>query len=285
MTESSDTNPSRPRLELGEFLKKKRAALKRSDFGIESAGPIRSKGLRREDVAYLTHVSLSWYTWLEQGKDISVSARFLSRLADALRLDEAERRYLFRLCGQQAPQGRPLPDGAGASPQLVRLLGAIRGAAFVIDRRWDVVAANRYAEALFGIRLPVQAQPPNVMRLLFLDGAHRALMPDWESDARKAVAKFRLDVREAAMPELEAMVAELRGLSAEFDAFWREAAVASRTEDRRVFRHPAVGELRLGYTLLDVAGRPDLRLNVYVPEDESSVQGLDRLVEIGSAGR
>ena len=280
MSEGIGINPARPRAELSEFLRKKRAGLKRGDFGISSAGRARSQGLRREDVAWLTHVSLSWYTWLEQGKDISVSARFLARLADVLRLDEAERRYLFRLCGQQAPQEHVMPAGHGVSSRLQRLLDAIEGAAFVIDRCWDVIAANRHAQALFGIRLAADAPPPNVLRLLFLDDAHKALMPDWDKDAAQAVAKLRLDLSEGGASALQELVAELRSRSAAFDGFWREAAVASRAEDGRVLCHPAVGELRLGYSLFDVAGRPDLRLNVYVAEDAPSAQAMRRLVQM-----
>lgn len=108
MEMQEDQRSAKPRADLSEFLRAKRAELSRDDFGICHTGRMRSKGLRREDIAYLTHVSLTWYTWLEQGRDISVSPRLLSRLASTLRLNEAERRYLFRLCGLQPSTGRNL---------------------------------------------------------------------------------------------------------------------------------------------------------------------------------
>ncbi|WP_231586449.1 helix-turn-helix transcriptional regulator [Cupriavidus basilensis] len=269
----------KPRTELSEFLKTKRAELNRDDFGIGHTGRMRSKGLRREDIAHLAHVSLTWYTWLEQGRDINVSPGLLSRLANTLRLNEAERRYLFRLCGLQLNSGRKLLTSSDVSQGLARLLSAVRGVAFVINMRWDILAANRYAKALFDIDLPSIGYRQNVLELIFLDERHKALMPHWEHDARKAVAKFRLDLTEAGIPEMVDLVAALREQSTLFDLFWREAEVASRSEEVRVFTHPRVGELRLEYTLFDVGDQQDLRLNVYVPADPLSEQKLDQLLQ------
>ncbi|GMG92323.1 transcriptional regulator [Cupriavidus sp. TKC] len=281
MEMQEDQRSAKPRADLSEFLRAKRAELSRDDFGICHTGRMRSKGLRREDIAYLTHVSLTWYTWLEQGRDISVSPRLLSRLASTLRLNEAERRYLFRLCGLQPSTGRNLLKRQDVSQGLVRLLHAIRGAAFVINMRWDILAANHYAEALFGINLSSLDHAPNVLSLIFLDERHKGLMQHWERDARKAVAKFRLDLIEADIPEMEELVADLKMKSASFDLFWRDAEVASRLEEDRVFVHPRVGELKLGYTLFDVGDRQDLRLNVYVPTDPLSELRLDQLLRDG----
>ena len=234
--------------------------------------------MRREDVAYLTDVSLSWYSWLEQGKDIRVSAEFLSRLSNILRLTPAEHRYLFRLCGHPAPPRATFQENPEISGHLTRLLQAIRGAAFVINMRWDVLAANRYAEALFGIKLTDHRSPPNILELMFFDEAHMALMPHWEMGAKKAVAKFRLDVSESGSPEMLAMVARLRDGSATFDRFWRESGVAERSEEARTFLHPGVGELSFGYTLFSVGDRRDLRLNVYVAADASTERKLEQLL-------
>ncbi|MFT4103072.1 MAG: hypothetical protein QM674_18960 [Burkholderiaceae bacterium] len=191
---------------------------------------------------------------------------------------------MFRLCDRQAPEGSRILDHRDVGPRLARMLGAIGGPAFLINLRWDVVAANRYAEAFLGIRLADQEQAPNVLKLVFLDDAHRALMPDWEQVARKAVAKFRLDSSESEMPEMRDLVAELRGSSTEFDRFWSESDVASRRDETRVFVHPQVGEMRFGYTLFDVGDRRDLRLNVYVADDDPSQQRLDRLMSIFGGG-
>lgn len=275
MGENEVSRKDKPRTELSTFLRTKRAQMSKNCEAIGEPRRAPAKGLRREDVAYLTHVSLTWYTWLEQGRDISVSARFLSRLARVLNLNEAERRYLFRLCGREVPRGASTLDASQvASPQLERLLHAIQGPAFVINMRWDIVAANQYAMALFGVKLSLPAGSPNVLKLIFLDKAHRALMPDWENDARKAVAKFRLDVYEAGIEEMDQLVCELLDSSREFRGFWRDAGVASRKEESRIFARPAVGVLRFNYSLFDVADRPGLRLNVYIAEDDESDEKL-----------
>lgn len=280
MPNAKDNPNVRPRAELGEFLKKKRLGLHQADYGIarEGKGIRRTKGLRREDIAHLTHVSLSWYTWLEQGKDIRVSVEFLSRLSDILRLAPAEHRYLLRLCGQPTHAVGKFQATPEIGEHLIRLLETIRGAAFVINMRWDVLAANRYAEALFGIKLADQRDRPNVLELMFFDEAHMALMPDWERDAQKAVAKFRLDTSESESPEMSAMVTKLREDSAAFDRLWRESGVAERSEETRTLLHPRVGELSLGYTLFSVGDRRDLRLNVYVAADEATERKLDQLL-------
>lgn len=257
------------RSELSAFLRKKRSELDPAWFGIARVGQRRTKGLRREDIAHLAHVSLSWYTWLEQGKPIKVSAQLLGRLARTLKLSNAETRYLYSLCDHRMPDvAQPPEGGSQVSIRLIAMLNSIAGPAFFINRRWDVLSANRAAEAVFGIQILKADDDLNILELIFLNDDHRKMMPNWERDARLAVAKFRLDVTES-LPEDDLLewADELRNKSSEFAAFWAETAVSDRVEDEKFFHHPKVGLLNFGYTHFHVSERPELRLNVYTAAD------------------
>jgi transcriptional regulator with XRE-family HTH domain len=203
------------------------------DVGLPAGGRRRTPGLRREEVARLADVGVSWYTWLEQGRDTHVSEPFLERLACALRLTPTERAHLFELAHGR-PAARPAISPDRVSGALQRVLDAYPSPALVSTRRWDVLAWNEPAVILYGALglLPIERR--NGLWSMFMSPERRSRMPGWENDARGAVAGFRLDAAHATdRTEFDALAAELASVSPEFARFWGEHDVVEGPEGRR----------------------------------------------------
>lgn len=227
---------ARNRVELGTFLRTRREALTPLEVGLPAGGRRRTPGLRREEVAALAGVGLTWYTWLEQGRDIGVSAMFLDNLARVLRLDAAERRHLF-LLAHQRPPSEPGRTFCTVPPIVLRVMNDLEPhAAYVINLRWDVLAHNATVGALFGF----DAHPPerrNLLWLLFADPLLRARFVHWETDAAAMLESFRRDF--AAAPgdaDARRLVEELEAVSPEFKALWRRTDVRAGCTGRRLLR-------------------------------------------------
>jgi transcriptional regulator with XRE-family HTH domain len=262
---------------LGTYLRDRRTRLDPAALGFPLARR-RTAGLRREEVAQRANVSTTWYTWLEQGRGGAPSASVLDRIARALMLTDAEREHLFLLA-----LGR-LPDAHyrgvdSVTPRLQRVLDSLDPSpAFVKSATWDVVAWNRAAAHVFidyGALAPAER---NVLRLMFCDPRVRELQADWESVARFVVATFRADaLRAGAAKYVDALVAELRGRSPEFDAMWRDNDVRTHGEGTKFVRHRKAGLLGLEYSAFAVDGRPDLTLVIYnpaTPADAARIRAL-----------
>ena len=256
------------RRRLGEFVRSHRSRLKPLDVGLTAGTRRRTPGLRREEVAQLCGVSATWLTWIEQGRDVSVSPAALGRIASALRLSRAERRYLFDLAGKRDPEG----DTDAIDPQAPAALGAMIAAialpAYVLDRRWRAQAWNVRAASLFVGWLDDANQDceRNLLRYIFCHPAARRLIDDWDSRARRVVAEFRADnSRHMDDPQIGALIDELRSQSEVFTRLWDEQAVLAREGGERSFDHPRLGVLRYEQMTFEVASRPDLKLIVLSP--------------------
>ncbi|WP_435278790.1 helix-turn-helix domain-containing protein, partial [Rhodococcus yananensis] len=214
--------------ELGTFLKARRAELTPREAGLgDGAGPRRVAGLRREEVAHLASISTDYYTRIEQGR-IQVSAPVLGTLADVLRLDDDQRRYLFSLAGKPSTR-TPRQSTQRVKPQLQRLLDDLGATpAIVMGRRMDVLAWNRLAAAMITDFGQVPAKHRNYVRILFTDPAMRTLYKDWESVAKTAVAQLRMEAAKYPDdPRLASLVGELSVTDAQFSAWWAARNVAS----------------------------------------------------------
>jgi len=279
------------RRQSGAFLRSRRARLTPSDVGLPDGFRRRTPGLRREEVALLAGVGATWYTWLEQGRDVRPSAEVLSALADALRLDAAERRHLYIL------NDRPPPDPKPAGPErveqpLLRMLDSLtRQPAYVLGRRWDVLAWNRAAELLFGDYGKLEGDERNIMHIVFANKAHRKLLVDWDDVASTALAMFRADsARYAGDPDFERLIGGLMRISAEFRALWsRQDVLRSLSSNKRI-KHPVAGRMTFEYTTFEVTGQADMKLVVYTPLDSDQTVGkfdalLKRTVGAGKRGR
>lgn len=272
---SAQSAPEVRRRESGAFLRSRRERLTPADVGLAGGFRRRTPGLRREEVALLAGVGTTWYTWLEQGRDVRPSGEVLVALADALKLDPAERRHLFIL------NDRPPPQTTGpAGPEMVeeplhRMLASLTGQpAYVLGRRWDVLAWNRAAEVLFGDYGKLQGDERNIMHLVFADAAHRRLLVDWEQLAPASLAMFRADsARYAGDPEFERLIAMLTRMSPEFREWWTRHDVLRPFTGHKRIEHPVGGRMTFEYTSLAISDRPDIKLVVYTPLDEANTVG------------
>lgn len=253
----------RTRKELSEFLTSHRRKLTPADVGLPATGRRRTPGLRREEVAALAGVGLSWYTWFEQGRDIQVSEKFLLSVAYALRLDDAECHHLFLLAHR-----RPPPPEArqhlSVTAGIQQLLDDLPRPAYVQNLRWDAIAWNQAADDLFDFsgRDP---QYRNLLHLIFADADMRRRMPAWIDDAPALLAQFRYDVAVAPDdPIMLELVDELRSLSPGFRREWDEptsGAIAQR--GIHALRHTNANLLTFQHETLTVDEHRHLRMVVY----------------------
>jgi transcriptional regulator with XRE-family HTH domain len=262
------------RAELAEFLRARRAAISPDAAGIVvGGGRRRTEGLRREEVALLAGVSVSWYTWLEQGRPINASLDVLDALARALRLDPVERDHLLALAGH--PVRRAVVAGhESAPPAIDRLLRALEPApAYLLDPHWDFVAWNGAFAALFPRIATLPADDRNLVWVVFADADARALIGDWEREARRVLSQFRAEIVPLQDdPKTVALVERLRGASEEFAQWWPRHDVGGFESHRRTFHHPQAGRLEFETQQLVPAGEPDLRVVVHlaIPGDDSA---------------
>lgn len=244
---------------LGDFLRSVRARVSPESHGLPSGARRRTPGLRREEVAQLCGISVTWYTWIEQGRDVSVSASVWSRLARIFQLSRAERHYLFELAESADPEHAREYDDA-LPPALARCVHSITAPAYILDRKWNVLACNEPLLRLFG-GWPGQTGQANLLRYIFEDPAARQLVVDWDSRARRVVAEFRADVAPYAdEPGLRALVEELSESSPVFNRCWTGQTVVEREGGRRAFRHPDLGVVQYEQITFRLAIRPDCKL-------------------------
>ncbi|MER6945973.1 helix-turn-helix domain-containing protein [Nonomuraea sp. NPDC000554] len=273
--------PIDPRAEIGEFLRSRRARLRPEDVGLPLFGRHRRvPGLRREELAQLAGVSVAYLTRLEQGKGHNVSAEVLDAIARALRLTDFEHAHLRHLVRYQHRKGRPPPQRQQVRATLRDLLASMEGVpAYVTGRRYDILAWNPMAAALFGDwdRLPPQER--NWARLVFLRPEHRRLFVDWEAKAADIVGALRLYAGcHPDDPQLSALVGELSVKSEEFRRLWARHDVKERSHGARRLRHPLVGDLTLSFESLRLPDDPEQCLTVYHAQPGSAAAENLRLL-------
>ncbi|MBX6330158.1 MAG: helix-turn-helix domain-containing protein [Pseudolabrys sp.] len=255
----SDANP------FGNYLKNRRTKLDPAAFGFPLTRR-RTPGLRREEVARLANVSVTWYTWLEQGRGGAPSADVLDRIARAMMLTDAEREHLFLLGLGRPPELRYRAPG-GITPRLQRVLDTLdHSPAIIRTATWDVIAWNKAAAAVMTDYGTLPDGQRNVLRMMFHDSRVRAAQSDWQSVARYVVASFRADVaRAGAARNVQALVDELCATSPEFAAMWRDNDVQGHGDGLKVLHHPVAGRLAMEFSAFAVDGRPDLTMVIYTP--------------------
>jgi len=245
---------------LGEFLRAHRARLSPTGLGVPAGQRRRTPGLRREEVAQRCGLSVTWYTWLEQGRDVAASPQTLASLARALQLTPAERAYLFRIAGRIDPDAALADhEAADVPPALADALTSISGPAYVLDRLWNARACNDAARRLFVGWL--DGNEPNLLRYVFLNPVARRVIPDWASRARRVLAEFRAESsRHLDDRALVALVDDLRGESDFFARCWDEHEVVVPLGGERTFAHPREGRLTYEQVAFTLASRVDLKL-------------------------
>jgi len=253
---------------LGEFIKTQRTQIPTAALRLGGSTRRRTPGLRREEIAQLCDISVTWYTWIEQGRTVSVSAAALARIAEALQLSRAKRAYLFELSGKKDPQAQDvlaqeIPD------EILAVTDAIKTPAYLLDRHWNAVAWNRAAKTLFVGWLDKKSKngaSRNLLEYTYCQPEAATLISDWEQRASRLAAEFRADCgMYLDEPEIARLVARLSTASAAFKRAWNLHDVVEKEGGERRFSHPALGQLAYRQVNLRVANRPELKLVMLLP--------------------
>ena len=273
------------RAELAAFLRSRRERITPEDAGLPPGFRRRTAGLRREEVAQLSGVGVTWYTWLEQGRPINASAQVLDAVARTLRLDQAEREHLYRLANSSAAPPAPEADGPGI-PEIQQILdGLTTLPAAVLNERFDLLAWNAAFAALFPTVVRVPAADRNTLWLNFTqhDCCHPYL--NRADQLGMMVAQLRAAYgRHLGEPGWTGFVRRLQAASPEFARMWAQHEVASPASYLKIFRHPVHERLTMTTNSLAVLAVPGTRMVVYTPADEPTRQALASLIAGDGAG-
>ncbi len=261
------------RLALADFLRSRRARLAPAEVGLPARARRRTAGLRREEVAELSNVSVAWYVSLEQGRDIHPSEQVLENLAQALLLSPEERRHLFLLAEKRIPAAAPSPDKEINSALQRAVLNLDPHPAFVLGPRWDYLAWNRAADYFWSISRMAPPHARNHIWQFFarLDG--RLDHPGWEQYTRGMLAEFRADAaRHAGDPAFEELINDLSRSSPQFRAWWPHHDVYSVLEHHKTIQHPELGRLEFELLTFQIPDDPDLKLVLYAAAPETAAK-------------
>jgi hypothetical protein len=254
---------------LSFFLKKKRASISPESAGFPGGGRRRTPGLRREEVAQLAGVSTTWYTWLEQGRAITVSSSVLDSVSAALRLTEDERTYLYNLAfgvkAKLSAANNDAPVQVGSSLNFIlKMLNTCP--AVITDRYCRIVGWNAAAAYVFLDFASIPAGQRNLIRLLFERKELRSLAVNWEHFVRGFLAIFRVYYGRYVEDDwYRQFIDEMSKRHPEFQTLWQQSEVNTAPDVLIEFRHSRAGKMEFHLTSLEVEGSDDLRLSIYTP--------------------
>lgn len=249
------------RKELSEFVKHCRERASPEKLGLSAGGRRRTAGLRREEVATLAGVGLTWYTWFEQGRDIQVSDDFLARFVRGLKLDRAEQEHLYALAGRDARLLQPELSDVPSS--LVAMVAGVPQAAYIMNLRWDVLASNSAAERIFP---DLGEAAPNMLGIVFFSERYRKTVRDWQHSARQMFLKARHDYLTAGKdPILSCLLDKAMDEFPIAKEWWKDPEVLRIGSATKELCDPAIGWQHFDLNVLILEGRPDLRIIVYGP--------------------
>ena len=279
---ADETRRSARHAELAAFLRAQRARLRPADVGLPEdshPGRRRTPGLRREEVADIAGVSLTWYTWLEQGRNISASEQVIDAVARALRLDPDQRRHIRGLAGLSTAPGET--DVHDALPRLQRLVDAAAPSiASVYDRHFDYVVWNIPYQRLRHDPSTVPASRRNLLWMMFGDEENRSRLVRWEPAARAVLSQFRAAAgQRPGDPRFAALVAELSQVSPEFREWWAEYPIRSFRPATIAIDHPGTGVIELEMFQLRPVEHPDMLLVLQVPRGRDALRQVTSLLD------
>jgi transcriptional regulator with XRE-family HTH domain len=273
--ESKDAPASeRRRAELGKFLRTRRERLSPADFGMPAGLRRRTPGLRREEVALLAGVGVSWYTWLEQGREINVSTQVLDALARTLRLDRAERWHMYVLA-----EAVPVAVSTGrcqvtdVNAEILQALDPLP--AVLVNSRFDILAENDAFRDLFRYWHSLPCIHHNTLWCVLTEPTSREQFDEYDDHVRYLVARLRAAyARHVGDQDWEEDIRRLSGLSREFTELWARHEVAEFRPRVRTFTHPSAGELTFTTSELQVPATQEGRFVVYTPADDETRKRL-----------
>lgn len=260
--------------ELATFLRAKRQGLQLARTGLPTGGRRRTSGLRREEVALLSGVSLTWYTWLEQARSINPSRQVLDALARTLQLSPAEHQYVLRLTGHQ-PEHLVEDSYAALPPHVQDLLDALgHSPAYAMSDNWSIVGWNRAYEKLYPHIAVVDLTERNLLWLVFTEPQVRELLADWRTDSLRFLEQFRSEVGwRIDEPAFGNLVARLCTTNDHFRSGWANYGLDRFASRLRTFNHPQVGSLVLGHHRVTLFDFPDLHIVVYTAAPDTDTAG------------
>jgi transcriptional regulator with XRE-family HTH domain len=266
-----------PRQQLSEFLKSCRARVTPGELGLPEGLRRRTPGLRREDVAAVAGVSVTWYTWLEQGRDIRVSARVLEKVSSALRLSNDERDFLFSLV-----QNRPAPplptEAMEVDATIVRMINSLGVPTLVLNERWDILAWNSLASAAFRDYGKIAPEDRNLLRILLLQTGSTLTPEDYDAMAHRVIPKFRVDYSQSGDPEsFNPLIEELSEGCPTFKRLWSTPKIATKSVGMNRISHPKLGVMTFEHSSYVPEGSPKLRIIIFVPADNQTDARISEL--------
>jgi transcriptional regulator with XRE-family HTH domain len=250
---------------LGEFLRKHRELTGEPTDGKQAVGRRRrTQGLRREEVAQMAGISVTWYSRLEQGREIAPSGDLLDRIANVLRLVPAERAYLFQLAARVDTNGVSNLEDELVVSAIKSCMSSISSPAYMLDKYWTPLFWNAAFESLFSLWL--KGPELNLLRHMFLDPNARTFVVDWELHARHLLAQFRIDFgKHIDDPKMLELVRGLHEESDFFQSVWKDQQALLRDEDEETYNHPRFGLLRFSQTTFLAVANPTLKLVILTP--------------------
>lgn len=265
------------RHELAAFLRHRREHITPEQVGLPRGRRRRTPGLRREEVAQLSAVGVTWYTWLEQARNIQVSVQVLDALARTLLLDASERAHLFNLAGAIDPApGTNCAAVTDAQRILLEQLEPLP--ACISNSRYDILAYNRTYGLLLCDLDAVAPADRNCMVLCYTNPDWQSAIVRLEETMRLMAAKFRANMAEhLGEPAWKMLLKRLMTESAEFREAWERHEVVGARSKRKQFRNSHVGLLTLDHTDLWLGPHNGPRMVTYAPADEESRRGLEKL--------
>jgi hypothetical protein len=273
------TDTALRRHELAAFLRSRRERIAPEDAGLPSGHRRRTAGLRREEVAQLSGVGVTWYTWLEQGRPIRASVQVLEAVARTLQLDTIERQHLFRLA-ELPDTTRPVESGPQLPPQVqVVLDGLSPMPASVVTERFDVLAWNLAYEVLFPRLAQAPPEERNTLLYLFTRSECCSTIENGADQRAALVAQLRAAYgHHVGDPAWTGFIRRMEAVSPEFAAMWATQDVAHPRYHAKVFRHPLYPRLEMTSTSFAVHMAPGTRMVVYTPDSEATRVAMERLV-------
>lgn len=266
------TTPSdHHRAELAVFLKSRRKQLAPEEYGVVSTPKRRTPGLRREELAELADLGPTWYTWLEQGRNVRASARTLQRIATVLHLNAAERHHLLALAGYASPED--LPGEVIAVGSLHATVRAFMSPALIRNDRYDALVWNPGCGALFDLSTADPVIERNFIWRVFSNRWRSIVLPEWESLAKHLLADLRVAYAyHGDAPPFRSLVADLCVVSPLFAEWWLGYPITDLRELAVVVVHATAGELHLRIRHFDVTANRGLKLMLFVPERDSGTE-------------
>jgi transcriptional regulator with XRE-family HTH domain len=264
--------------ELGEFLKACRNKIKPEQMGLSAGTRRRIPGLRREEVAQLAGMGLTWYTWLEQGRAINVSDAVLDSLSRVFLLTNEERRHLYALANKSVP--KPTTDLHIINDRVIHFfnkLDLLYCPAYINDSRWNIIKWNKYADAVFGDFSKLPAHEQNTMYLMFCNEQYMSLFEHWELHAQEMLARFHAAfARNIDDPWYNDFIQDMKNKCPQFASWWALYNVNSMTNIIKNIKHPTLGALTFDFLTLDIHDSPNLTLVIYNP-DHTTSRVLDKM--------